>query len=69
MAKKAIEDNKFELASHQYRMASRYFAIAAYPNLKGDVLAAESSMYGRKAYREFSLTQKSAGIILKRSLR
>ena len=61
MAKKAIEDNKFELASHQYRMASRYFAIAAYPNLKGDVLAAEASLYGRKAYREIFVNSKRCG--------
>lgn len=39
-------------ASHQYRMASRYFAIAAYPNLKGDDLAAQASLYGRRAYRK-----------------
>ena len=60
-AKKAIEDNKFELASHHYRMASRYFAIAAYPNLKGDVLAAEASLYGRKAYREIFVNSKRCG--------
>ena len=61
MAKKAIEDNDFELASHQYRMASRYFAIAAYPNLKGDILAAEASLYGRKAYREIFVNSKKCG--------
>ena len=60
-AKKAIEDNKYELASHHYRMASRYFAIAAYPNLKGDVLAAEASLYGRKAYREIFVNSKRCG--------
>lgn len=60
-AKKAIEDSKFELASHHYRMASRYFAIAAYPNLKGDVLAAEASLYGRKAYREIFVNSKRCG--------
>lgn len=38
--------------SHQYRMASRYFAIAAYPNLKGDVLAAQSALLGRMSYRK-----------------
>lgn len=39
-------------ASHQYRMASRYFAIAAYPNLKGDTLAAQAALLGRIAYRK-----------------
>lgn len=46
------ESGNLEQASHQYRMASRYFAIAAYPNLKGDVLAAQASLLGRKAYRK-----------------
>lgn len=45
------EAGQFDKASHQYRMASRYFAIASYPNLKGDVLAAQSSLLGRQAYR------------------
>lgn len=39
-------------ASHQFRMASRYFAIAAYPNLKGDVLSAQASLMCRIAYRK-----------------
>lgn len=60
-AKKAIDEGKFELASHHYRMASRYFAIAAYPNLKGDVLAAEASLYGRKAYREIFVNSQKCG--------
>lgn len=46
------ESGNLEQASHEYRMASRYFAIAAYPNLKGDVLAAQASLLGRKAYRK-----------------
>lgn len=39
-------------ASHQYRMASRYFAIAAYPNLKGDILSSQASLMCRIAYRK-----------------
>ena len=46
------ESGNLEQASHEYRMASRYFAIASYPNLKGDVLAAQASLLGRKAYRK-----------------
>lgn len=46
------ESGNFTQASHEYRMASRYFAIASYPNLKGDVLAAQASLLGRKAYRK-----------------
>lgn len=38
-------------ASHNYRMASRYFAFAAHPNLRGDVLAAEAALLSRQAYR------------------
>lgn len=39
-------------ASHQYRMASRYFAIAAYPNLKGDILSSQAAMMCRINYRK-----------------
>lgn len=39
-------------ASHQFRMASRYFAIAAFPNLKGDILATQASLMCRLAYRK-----------------
>lgn len=46
------ESGNLAQASHEYRMASRYFAIASYPNLKGDVLAAQASLLGRKAYRK-----------------
>lgn len=46
------ESGNLEQASHEYRMASRYFAIASYPNLKGDVLAAQASLLGRNAYRK-----------------
>lgn len=55
------EQGKFEEASHQYRMASRYFAIAAYPNLKGDVLAAQASLLGRQAYRKIFNNEKLLG--------
>ena len=39
-------------ASHNYRMASRYFTIAAYPFLRGDVLANESLMHSRRFYKK-----------------
>ncbi|MBQ9274903.1 MAG: alpha/beta hydrolase [Succinivibrio sp.] len=38
-------------ASHHYRMAARYFAIAAYPNLRGDSLAADAMLLCRRNYR------------------
>ena len=39
-------------SSHNYRMASRYFSIAAYPFLRGDVLATESLMHSRRIYKK-----------------
>ncbi|MBO8416845.1 MAG: alpha/beta hydrolase [Proteobacteria bacterium] len=50
-----------ELKAHHLRLASRYFAIAAYPNLKGDVLAAEAAMHSRRHYREVFETSKVCG--------
>lgn len=38
--------------AHHYRMAARYFAIASFPNLKGDVLADQSALLSRRSYRE-----------------
>ena len=43
------EDN--ERKAHHYRMASRYFAIAAYPYLKGDTLAQQAALLCRRYYR------------------
>ncbi len=51
MAKECVEQNDPEKAAHHYRMASRYFAIAAYPNLKGDALASQAALLCRQAYR------------------
>ena len=45
------EAGDVQAASHNYRLASRYFAIAAYPFLKGDVLAQQSDVLCRKAYK------------------
>lgn len=45
------EKGNVRLASHNYRMATRYFAIAAYPNLRGDSLAGEAALLCRKNYR------------------
>lgn len=50
-AKECIANGDFVKASHNYRMAARYFAIAASPNLKGDEIAAEASVLSRNAYR------------------
>ncbi len=51
-AKDYEEQGNFEKAAHNYRMATRYFAIAAYPNLKGDTLAAEAYMHALLNYRK-----------------
>lgn len=50
-AKECIEAKDMKAASHNYRMAARYFAIAASPNLRGDDLAYEASLLSRNAYR------------------
>ena len=60
-ARLATEQGNLNEASHHYRMASRYFAIAAYPNLKGDVLAAQASLLGRQAYRKIFNDEKEFG--------
>lgn len=52
LGKESEEQGNLAEASHQYRMASRYFAIAAFPNLKGDVLSAQASLMCRLAYRK-----------------
>lgn len=52
LGQKYENEGKMEEASHEYRMASRYFAIAAYPNLKGDVLASQAALLCRNSYRK-----------------
>ena len=59
--REATERGDLIEASHQYRMASRYFAIAAYPNLKGDVLAAQASLLGRQSYRKIFNDEQRLG--------
>ena len=51
-AHQALETNDLNKACHNFRMASRYFAIAAYPNLKGDVLALNADVLCRKYYKQ-----------------
>ncbi len=46
------EAGDLEKAAHQFRMSARYFSIASYPHLKGDVMAAEAALLGRRSYRE-----------------
>lgn len=48
-------------ASHQYRMASRYFALAAYPRLRGDTLAADAAMLGARCYRSMCRCEPQYG--------
>lgn len=60
-AKKCLDSGDTKEASHNFRMASRYFSLASFPNLKGDVLASEAAILGRKAYREIFSCDKSLG--------
>lgn len=48
-------------ASHNYRMAARYFAIASYPNLRGDVLASDSYLQALRLYKKMFECDKSYG--------
>ncbi len=57
----AAESQDPQQKAHHYRIASRYFAIAAFPNLKGDELAAQSSLLCRRYYREFFASDPGCG--------
>ena len=50
-------------ASHNYRLASRYFAIAAYPFLKSDTLAQNSDTLCRTTYKKMYDIDPSNGIL------
>lgn len=50
-------------ASHNYRLAARYFAIAAYPYLKSDILAVNSDVLGRTSYKKMFDVDPDSGII------
>lgn len=54
-------------ASHNYRLAARYFAIAAYPFLKGDVLAQNSDVLCRSSYKKMYDIDPSNGILQEHS--
>lgn len=67
MAHECEEKNDLVRASHNYRIASRYYAIAAYPNLKGDVLALESDAMCRNYYKKMFETDPSFGYLSEES--
>ncbi|HAR79622.1 MAG TPA: hypothetical protein DCR21_02215 [Succinivibrionaceae bacterium] len=67
-AKSAEEKNDLLDASHQYRMAARYFAIAAYPYLRGDVLAADADLQSRRAYRSMFKCDPNNGELLEEQI-
>lgn len=48
----AMEKGDMQCASHNFRMAARYFGIAAYPNLKSDVLALHADVLCIKYYKQ-----------------
>ena len=50
-------------ASHNYRMAARYFAIASYPNLRGDVLASDSYLQALRLYKKMFECDKTYGYL------
>ncbi len=50
-------------ASHNYRLAARYFAIAAYPFLKSDTLAVNSDVLGRISYKKMYDVDPDNGIL------
>ena len=50
-------------ASHHYRLAARYFAIAAYPYMKGDILAQNSDALCRSTYKKMYDVDPSNGIL------
>ena len=56
--RKLQEEGNFQKAAHQFRMSARYFSIASYPHLKGDVLAADAALLGRRSYREMCNCEK-----------
>lgn len=51
-------------AGHQYRMASRYFALAATPRLKGDTLAADAALLGMRCYRSMCRCEEQYGKLI-----
>ena len=58
------ENQDFEGAAHNYRMASRYYAIASYPNLKTDVLALEADTLCRQTYKKVFSLISGSGILI-----
>ncbi len=62
-AKECEEKGNMIRASHHYRLASRYFAIAAYPYLKSDTLAGSSDVLCRQTYKKMYEIDSSIGIL------
>lgn len=56
-------NREYDKASHNYRLASRYFAIASYPNLKGDTLALQADTLSRSTYKQMFKVDNSLGYI------
>lgn len=63
LAKQCVIDGDLKKAAHNYRMASRYFAIAAFPNLKGDILADTSYTLCKSTFRKMFECTPSLGIV------
>ena len=66
-AKEALEKNDLKKASHNYRMAARYYSIAAYPYLKGDVFAQEADTLARTYYKKIFDIEDSEGDLLEQT--
>ena len=67
LANKCVENSDPAGASHHYRLAARYFSIAAYPYLKSDVLADNAEVLCRTAYRKMFEIDSTIGILQEHS--
>ncbi|MCR5536186.1 MAG: alpha/beta hydrolase [Succinivibrio sp.] len=62
-ARKLEEEGRLKEASHNYRMASRYYAIASFPKLRSDLQAADSYMQALRLYRKMFDCDASFGTL------
>lgn len=69
LARELEEQGELKRASHNYRMASRYYAIASFPKLRGDTLAAESYMQALRLYRKMFECDDSCGRLMELNIR
>lgn len=61
LGKQFLDQGENLKASHEFRMASRYFAIGSFPNLNGDSLAQAAYMLCKKSYASIFENDQSLG--------